>query len=73
MNHIRFPKEDHLPDWARRDNKVKKSDPVEIVFQGDCYFWLYLKMNKYNYMQFLSLHRAVYNLCSLHTDKCTIY
>jgi len=20
VNHTRFPKEDHLPDWARRDN-----------------------------------------------------
>jgi len=29
MNHIRFPKEDHLPDWARRDNKVTKGDLVE--------------------------------------------
>jgi len=25
----RFPKEDHLPDWARRDNKVTKGDRVE--------------------------------------------
>ena len=25
----RFPKEDHLPDWARRDNKVMKGDRVE--------------------------------------------
>jgi hypothetical protein len=24
MNHIRFPKEDQLADWARRDNKVTK-------------------------------------------------
>jgi len=24
VNHTRFPKEDHLPDWARRDNKVTK-------------------------------------------------
>jgi hypothetical protein len=24
VNHTRFPKEDHLPDWARRDDKVKK-------------------------------------------------
>ena len=23
------PKEDHLPDWARRDNKVRKGDRVE--------------------------------------------
>jgi hypothetical protein len=31
MNHTRFPKEDHLPDWARRDNKVTKDDRVEQV------------------------------------------
>jgi len=29
VNHTRFPKEDHLPDWARRDNKVTKGDRVE--------------------------------------------
>ena len=31
MNHTRFPKEDHLPDWARRDNKVTKGDRVEYI------------------------------------------
>ena len=30
MNHTRLPKEDHLPDWARRDNKVTKGDRVEM-------------------------------------------
>ena len=29
MNHTRFPEEDHLPDWARRDNKVTKGDGVQ--------------------------------------------
>ena len=29
MNHTRFPEEDHLPDWARRDNKVTKGDRVD--------------------------------------------
>ena len=29
VNHTRFPKEDHLPDWPRRDNKVTKGDRVE--------------------------------------------
>ena len=29
LNHIRFPKEDHLPDCASRDNQVKKGDRVE--------------------------------------------
>ena len=26
VNHTRFPKEGHLPDWVRRDNKVTKGD-----------------------------------------------
>ena len=29
VNHTRFPKEDHLPDWARRDYQVKKGDRVQ--------------------------------------------
>jgi len=29
MNHTRFPKEDHLPDWASRDNVVTKGESVE--------------------------------------------
>ena len=29
MNHTRFSKEDHLPDCARRDNKVTKGDRVD--------------------------------------------
>jgi len=29
VNHTRFPEEDHLPDCASRDNKVKKGDRVE--------------------------------------------
>ena len=29
MNHTRFPKEKHLPYWARRGNKDKKGDRVE--------------------------------------------
>jgi len=31
VNHTRFPEEDHLPDWARRDNKVTKGDRVEQI------------------------------------------
>ena len=31
MNHTHFPNEDHLPDWACRDNKVAKGDHVEGV------------------------------------------
>ena len=29
MNHTGFPKEDHIPDSARRDNQVKKGDRVD--------------------------------------------
>jgi len=28
VNHTHFPKEDHLPDCARRDNQVKKGERV---------------------------------------------
>ena len=31
MNHTRFPKEDHLPDWARRVNQFKKGYRVDCV------------------------------------------
>ena len=31
MNHTRFPKEVHLPDWVRQDNKVTKGDRVESL------------------------------------------
>jgi len=30
-----FPERDHLPDWARRDNKVTKGDRVEYGSDGD--------------------------------------
>jgi hypothetical protein len=33
VNHTHFPEEDHLPDWARRDNKVTKGDRAE---NGGC-------------------------------------
>jgi len=28
VNHIRFPKEDHLPDWVCRDKHGKRGDRV---------------------------------------------
>jgi hypothetical protein len=33
VNRTRFPKTEHLPDWARRDNKDTKGDRVEAVLQ----------------------------------------
>jgi len=32
VNHTRLPKEDHLPDCARRDNKVTNGDREEALF-----------------------------------------
>jgi len=29
MNHTRFPKEDHLANWARRDKKDTKGDRID--------------------------------------------
>ena len=29
VNRTRFPEEDHLPDWAFRDNNFTKGDGVE--------------------------------------------
>jgi len=31
VNHTHFPEEDHLPDWARRDNKDTKGDRADYV------------------------------------------
>jgi hypothetical protein len=31
VKHTRFPKEDHLPNWERQDNKVTKGDRVGVL------------------------------------------
>jgi len=36
VNHTRVPKEDHLPDWARRDSKDMKGERLEIVTVTTC-------------------------------------
>ena len=33
MNQTRFPKEDHLPEWALRNNRVTKGDRVDNFLQ----------------------------------------
>jgi len=37
VNHTRFPKEDHLPNWERRDNKVTKGDRVQWTTETYAY------------------------------------
>jgi hypothetical protein len=34
VNYTRFPKEDYLQDWARRDNQVKTGERVNYLPQG---------------------------------------
>jgi len=35
MNHTLLPEEDHLPDWAHRDNQVKENnDRVDYFILG---------------------------------------
>jgi hypothetical protein len=34
VNHTRFPKEDHVPDWVYRDKHANKGDRVEYLFPG---------------------------------------
>ena len=42
MNHTCFPKEDHLPDWERRDNKVTKGNRAEYINGlGKCTWEIY--------------------------------
>ena len=43
MNDTHFPKEDHLPDWARQDNKVTKGDRVEVFGYFLVNAWLLLE------------------------------
>ena len=39
MNHTHFPKEDHLPYWARRDNKFTKGDRVDLGMRSKHTHW----------------------------------
>ena len=65
VNHTRLPKEDHLPDWARRDNKVIQGDRVECEGASE------LKMQRIvQYMgpqkhmnMFLVLRVVLFNKC----------
>ena len=39
MNHTGVPREDHLPDFARRNNKVTKGDRVDREVTWICKVW----------------------------------
>ena len=63
MNHTGFPKEDHLPNWARRDIKVTKGDRVEEVMTAS------LPKSHEEYKKDLST--AAINICVTATLKQT--
>jgi len=44
VNHTLFPKEDHLPDWARPDNKVTNGDRVDN-FRAETTFLFFQRKN----------------------------
>ena len=68
MNHTRFPKEKHLPYWARRGNKDKKGDRVE--YKCNITLQLHLGLYKYSdtfrdshtYINPLALELDIYSL-----------
>jgi len=43
VNHTCFPKEDNLPECARRDNKVTKDDYVEILIKLEFFSHIFEK------------------------------
>ena len=47
MNHTHFPKEYHLPDWERRDNKVTKGDCVDYITL--CYKHIHIYIYMYTH------------------------
>jgi len=51
VNHTRFPKEDHLPYWALRDNKVKKGDRVEPVLRLYLYSFYFVVLSSFSSVQ----------------------
>ena len=54
VNHTRFPKEDHLPDRERRDNKVTKGDRAYSL----CVVTAFLPNTKCNVLLMLTWLRA---------------
>ena len=54
MKHTRLPKEDHLPDWARRDNQVKKGYRVEYI-----HTYIYIEAENFLYICLLGLLASV--------------
>jgi len=48
VNHTRFPKEDHLSDWARRYNNVTKGDRIEKPIPSAPYYIVFVACPAYH-------------------------
>ena len=53
MNHTRFPKEDHLPHWARRYNKVTKGDLAENPISSAPHYIVFVACPAYRVFCFI--------------------
>jgi len=62
VNHTRLPKEDHLPDSARRDNKDTKGDRVYCV-HSTCH-WSPSSAGRFGHIWFLYI--GIYYYPSIH-------
>ena len=61
VNHTRFPKENHLPDWARRDNQVKKGDRVQYI---NIYIYIYMCVYQFKYLAFTWYISTIHDIMS---------
>jgi hypothetical protein len=76
VNHTRFPKEDHLPDWECRDKQGNKGDRVEPVTyetrrSSTAFTCLYLYISNIHTDLTYSTFRAIDWLWSMSSKKCT--
>jgi len=80
VNHSRFPKEDHLPNWERRDNKVTKGDRAKWTTETHAYPIYHEKGRKrlrYVFLTPLSsrlLFCMIFSkMCSNNFEKCALW
>ena len=63
MNHTRLPEQDHLPYWARRDNKDTKGDRVYRIYSRNSRTFL-------TKILYLNLVCVIYARKRFYVNKC---
>jgi hypothetical protein len=74
VNHSRFPKEDHLPDWVSRDKHGNKGDRVEDVtfsFMSETHEYK-IKRERYMVKIFKFKFFSVKTLCTTDRHMCCL-